>query len=88
MQFVSLMLYMVTILCAWGLVREVAGDKSSLVWIVPICLALEPSFNSSMTSINDDVGAIAFFTLFLWGAVYLIQRGFSLKGLFGLQQGR
>ncbi len=80
-QLISLMLYLATILCAWGLVREAVGVHSALVWIVPICLALEPSFNSSMTSINDDVGAIAFFTFFLWGAVYLIKHGFSWKGL-------
>jgi hypothetical protein len=80
-QLMSLLLYLATIFGAWGLVREVFGAKSPLVWMVPICLALLPSFNSSMTSINDDVGAIIFFTYFLWGAVYLIQRGFSWKGL-------
>jgi hypothetical protein len=80
-QFVSLLLYLLTVLFAWGLVRELAGEASPLVWIVPICMTLEPSFNGVMTSINSDVGAIAFFTGFLWGAVYLIQRGFSWKGL-------
>jgi hypothetical protein len=80
-QFVSLLLYLLTVLFAWGLVRELAGEQSPLVWIVPICMALEPSFNGVMTSINSDVGAIAFFTGFLWGAAYLIQRGFSWKGL-------
>jgi hypothetical protein len=30
-----------------------------------------------MTSLNSDAGAICFFSLFLWGSVRLIQRGFS-----------
>jgi hypothetical protein len=80
-QLISLILFLATILCAWGLVKEIAGSASVLIWIVPTCLALEPSFTSDMTSINDDVGAIVSFTFFLWGAVYLIRRGFSWKGL-------
>ena len=80
-QIISLLFFLATVYFAWGLVRELAGAGSPLVWIVPVCLALEPSFNSTMTSINDDVGAIAAFTFFLWGSVFLIQRGFSWKGL-------
>ncbi len=80
-QLISLLLYLATIFAAWGLVKDLAGASSSLVWIVPVCVALEPSFNGVMTSINDDVGAIAAFTFFLWGAIFLIQRGFSWKGL-------
>jgi hypothetical protein len=79
-QIVSLLLFLLTVLFAWGLVRELTGEANPLVWIVPICMALEPSFTGVMTSINNDVGAIAFFTGFLWGAVYLIRRGFSWKG--------
>jgi hypothetical protein len=80
-QLLSLLLYLLTIFFAWGLVGEFAGFDSTLAWIVPVCLALEPSFNGVMTSINDDVGAIAAFTFFLWGAAYLVVRGFSWKGL-------
>lgn len=80
-QVVSLVFYLVMILCAWGLVKEIAGPDHPLTWIVPTCIALLPSLNSIMTSINNDVGAITFFTFFLWGAVYLIKRGFSWKGL-------
>lgn len=80
-QIVSLVFYLALILCAWGLVKEIAGPDSPLTWIVPACIALLPSLTSTMTSINDDVGAITFFTFFLWGAVFIIKRGFSWKGV-------
>jgi hypothetical protein len=44
-------------------------------------MALLPSFVDLMTAVNNDVGAIAVFSFFLWGCVRLVQRGASWQTL-------
>ena len=78
----SLLLYLITILCAWGVISELARPSHVLRWMVPLSLALLPGFADLMTAVNNDAGAVAVFSLFLWGAVRLIQRRFSLLNLF------
>jgi hypothetical protein len=56
---------------------ELTTPGHPLRFLVPLTLALLPAFTDLMTSVNNDVGAVAFFSLYLWGAVRLIQRGFS-----------
>jgi hypothetical protein len=76
-RLVSLALFLVTVLAAWGMVGELAGPNSPLRWMVPLSIVLLPGAVDLMTSVNDDVGATAFFSLFLWGSTRLLKRGFS-----------
>ncbi len=77
-RLVSLLFYLVTIIAAYGLIVELTMTGSPLRWIIPLSIALLPSFVDIMTAINNDVGATAFFSLFLWFAVVNLRRGFSL----------
>ncbi len=81
-RLVSLLLFLVTLIAAWGMMRELTASGSLLRWMVPLSLALLPGFVNSMTSVNNDVLAIAGFTLFLWLAARLVRR-FSLFSLVG-----
>jgi hypothetical protein len=83
-RWVSLLLYLVTILAACGIVAELTPPDSALRWVVPITVVLLPGFTDLMTALNDDVGATAFFSLFLWAGVRLIQKGFTLPRLLAL----
>jgi hypothetical protein len=83
-RLVSLLLYLVTILAAYGLITEVTPPGSALRWLVPITVVLLPGFADLMTALNDDVGATAFFSLFLWAGVRLIQKGFTVPRLLAL----
>jgi hypothetical protein len=80
-RFVSLLLFILTVVIAWGLVSELTPPGSSLRWLVPLAVAMVPAFADIMTAANNDAGAVFTFSLFLWGAVRLIKRGFSLPGL-------
>jgi hypothetical protein len=80
-RFVSLLLFILTVFIAWGLVSELTPPGSSLRWLVPLAVAMVPAFADIMTAANNDAGAVFTFSLFLWGAVRLIRRGFSLPGL-------
>jgi hypothetical protein len=80
-RMVSLSLFLVTILVSYGLVSEITPDRHPLRYMVPITIALLPAFVDLMTAVNNDAAAIAFFSLFLWGAVRLIRRGPSLLTL-------
>jgi hypothetical protein len=76
-RMVSVFFYLLTVISAWGIIREVTHKGSSLRWIFPITLAILPSLSNLMTSLNSDAGAVGIFSLFLWGSIRLIQRGFS-----------
>lgn len=80
-RFASLGLYLLSILCAWGMLQELVSDGHVLRWMAPLSLVLLPGFTDLMTSVNNDVGAVVLFCLFLWGSVRLIRCGFSLPGL-------
>ncbi len=80
-RLVSFLLFMVTILAAWGIATELTPAGHPLRWMVPLGLGLLPPFVDLMTAVNSDVGAIALFSLFLWGSARLIQRGFNLVDL-------
>jgi len=69
--------YLITILIAWGIIREITSLKNPLRWIFPISISLLPGFTDIMTSVNNDAGAIAIFSFFLWGSIRLIHRGFN-----------
>jgi hypothetical protein len=83
-RLVSLLLYLVTILAACGVMAELTPPDSALRWVVPITVVLLPGFADLMTALNDDVGATAFFSLFLWAGVRLIRKGFTAPRLVAL----
>lgn len=80
-RLVSLFLYLLTIFIAWGLSAELLPAGHPIRIFVPLSMAMLPGFTDLMTSVNSDVGAVAIFSLFLWGSVRLIHNKFSLINL-------
>jgi hypothetical protein len=78
LRLVSLALYLLTILAAWGIARELTPSAHPLRWILPLSLVLLPGFTDVMTAVNNDCAAVAVCSFFLWGSLRLIKRGFSL----------
>jgi len=76
-RFVSVLFFLLTILSAWGIMRVITSPENPLRWVFPLSLALLPGLSNLMSSLNNDAAAIAFFSLFLWGSVRMLQRGFS-----------
>jgi hypothetical protein len=76
-RLVSLGLFLITIAAAYGITTELTPEKHRLRWMVPLTLALLPGTLDIMTSINNDVGATAIFSLYLWVSIGLIKRGFN-----------
>lgn len=81
-RLVSLVFFLLTIVAARGLACELAPQGSPLGWMIPAALALLPGFVDLMTALNNDVGAIAAFSWFLWGGIRLLRRGFSWRDFF------
>lgn len=81
---VSLLLFLVSLIAAYGIACELAPPSHPLRWLLPVTLALLPAFTELMTALNDDVGATAFFSLFLWAGIALLRRGFSWLRLAAL----
>lgn len=77
-RLVSLTLFLISILAGWGVAKELTPDGHSLRWMVPLTMALLPGFVDVMTAVNSDAGAVAVFSLFLWGSVRIVKRGFSI----------
>ncbi|WP_376791086.1 ArnT family glycosyltransferase [Thermoflexus sp.] len=76
-RFASLLLYLSSVWLAGRVVAELVPAGHVLRWAVPGMMALLPAYTDLMTAVNNDVGAVMVFSLFLWGAVRMIQRGFS-----------
>lgn len=83
-RLVSLGLYLVTLAAAYALLSEIQPPGSPLIWIVPLAMALLPGFTDLMTAVNSDVGATAFFSLFLWMSVRMARGGFRWLRLAAL----
>jgi hypothetical protein len=80
-RLVSLLFYLLTILAAYGVLSELTTPDHPARWLIPATLALLPGFTDLMTAVNSDVGAVAFFSLFLWSSLRMMQRGFKLTRL-------
>lgn len=80
-RFISLLFYLLTILAAYGALTELTPADNPVRWLIPVTLVLLPGFTELMTAVNSDVGAVAFFSLFLWASLHMIQRGFTLTRL-------
>jgi hypothetical protein len=83
-RLVSFILYLLTILTAYLTIRELTQPESKLRWLVPGTIALLPGFTDLMTAVNNDVGAVAFFSLFLWLCVRVLRRAGDWLSLLGM----
>ena len=80
-RFVSLVLYLISIIVAWGVMKELAPEGHPLRWMVPLSMVLLPGYVDLMTAVNNDVGATMVFSLFLWGGMRMIRQGLSFRRL-------
>lgn len=75
-RLASLSLFTLVILSAWGIMAELIPDKHTvLIWLVPLTIVLIPGVIDIMSSVNNDVGAAAIFSVFLWGTIRLLKQG-------------
>jgi hypothetical protein len=78
---VSLILFIATVMAVCGAMREIIPTDHMLRCVVPLVVAFLPPIADLMTAVNNDVGAIAITTFFLWGSVRMIRRGISWRRL-------
>lgn len=71
-RLTSLLLFLFTVTCAWGVAATLTPPGHSLRWMLPCGIALLPAFADLMTAVNSDAGAIAAFSLFMWGSVRML----------------
>ncbi len=83
-RLVSLLLYLISLVAAYGIAIELTPPGHTLRWMLPVSIALLPGYTDLMTAVNNDAGAVAFFSLFLWVAVATIRRGPSWLRITGL----
>jgi hypothetical protein len=76
-RLASFAFYLAAILAAWGVTAVLTTPKKPLTILVPLTIALLPSFTDLMTAVNSDAGAVALLSLSLWGCVHLLRKGFS-----------
>jgi hypothetical protein len=80
-RLVSLGFLLVTLLAAWGVMLEIAPDKSVLRLYLPLTLAMLPGFSDVMTAVNNDAAAIGLVSLSLWGSIRMVRRGIRVLEL-------
>ena len=80
-RLVSVTLYLLTVLIAYLLLRELFPEDREIRLAVPMLIAFIPAYTDGMSALNNDAGAVAIFSLLLWGIVRLIRRGLSLPSL-------
>ena len=83
-RLVSWGLFLLTILIARFAAVDIFGENSNLTWCVPLFLAGLPGFVDVMTAVNNDVGAIAFMTIYFWLAARILIRGVNLMRFLGI----
>jgi hypothetical protein len=75
---VSLAMFLATIAILGGIAYTLFPVRHPMRWLLPLVAALIPSFADIMTAVNNDVGAIMAFSLFLWSVVHILVRGWSV----------
>jgi hypothetical protein len=80
-RLISLIFFLVSILAAFGVISELTQPGNPARWLIPATLVLLPGITDLMTAVNNDGGAVMFFSLFLWAGVRMINRGFHLTRL-------
>lgn len=86
-RLVSLLLFLITILAAWGIAVELTSAGHPLRWVLPVSLALLPGLADLMTAVNNDTAAVAAVSFFVWAGVRLVKRGPGLLDLLWLTAG-
>ncbi len=81
---ISLLMWLVTLWLIWKTLLEIFPKEPLLVKIAFSFLVLLPGFVDTMTSINDDVGAVLGFSVFLYFAIRILRRGLSFRDLVGM----
>lgn len=76
---VSLVLFVVTVAILGGIARTLFHEGHHLRWLMPLTAALIPPFADIMTAVNNDVGAVLGFSLFLWAVVRIFVSGWSIR---------
>ncbi len=80
-RLVSWLLYLLSLVAAWGITVEITPPNHWLRFLLPLTLACLPGYLDIMTALNNDVGAITLAFFCLWGCVRLAKRGFSWLSL-------
>lgn len=80
-RLMTLLLYMGTIGCIYAITAELTSRGHTLRWLVPLTVMLIGPFANQMTAVNNDAASAFSLSLFLWMAVRLVRRGFSIAGL-------
>lgn len=83
-RLTSLTLYLLIIALGYATVVELTEQTNPLRWMMPLTMAMLPSFTDMMTAVNNDVGATAFFSAFLWLSIHTIRRGIHWLRLLGI----
>jgi hypothetical protein len=76
-RLVSLALFAATVGIAAGMMRDLTPPGHWLRWAVPLTIVLLPPFADLMTAVNNDVGAVAVSSGFLWGTVRTVRFGIT-----------
>ncbi len=76
---VSLIMFIATIAILGGIARTLYSAGHPMRWLLPLVAALIPPFADIMTAVNNDVGAIMAFSLFLWSVAHILVQGWSIR---------
>jgi len=77
----SLALLLIIVGLGYATTAAITRPGSPLRWMVPLSLALLPSFVDLMTAVNNDAGAVLAASLLIYGMALLIVRGISWRKL-------
>ena len=80
-RLVSLLFYLLTIVAAWGIAREMTPFGHPLRWMLPLSVTFFPALVDIMTAVNNDTGSIAIVSFFIWICVRLIKKGLNVLDL-------
>ncbi len=83
-RLMSLGLFLLTVIAIRGMTVEITSPNSSLRLWVPLMAALLPGLVDLMTAVNNDVGAITAFSLFLWASLRFLNKPVSAFTIFGV----
>jgi hypothetical protein len=75
----SLLFFLITVMAAYGLTRELFPNRRWLAPGVAAVVALFPTFTDLASAVNNDVGAAAATSLFLWGMARVLRHGWSWR---------
>ncbi len=80
-RIVSFGFYLLTVLAAWGIAREITSFGHPLRWMLPLSVTFFPALVDVMTAVNNDSGSIAVVSFFIWICLRLIKKGLNVLDL-------